>query len=247
MNFNERNFSPEDTETLIKEVEHMNTHKQFFDSFEFETFNTSIKLDFPKELNYSEKEERYFVFLISQSQSIYKSHKLHILNTFNDLSVFQISGLVNILEKEKTTLQLLMSRDPELINPMSKDKFIVMREWEVVEKEFLAVQEINNLKNSPEFKNFNTKVVLEENKSIVFDKKYFLFLFANSLSLSANEKLDILIDKFPKFSQFQIDKLIHILEEERLKFNLLERKHPRQIQELRSVYKAEWDKIERLF
>lgn len=92
------------------------------------------------------------------------------------------------------------------------------------------------------FASFATAVAIPEH-STVFDEKYFLYLFAGSLVLSLTEKKDIL-SRMPKLTQFQIDELIKILEEEKQKFDLLEKEHPEQIQKMRQETKRDWDVME---
>ncbi len=64
-----------------------------------------------------------------------------------------------------------------------------------------------------------------------FDEKIFVQLLAGSISLTINEKKKI-VDAIPKLSQFQIDELMKIFDEEKNKFAELEKKHSEQISEL---------------
>lgn len=64
-----------------------------------------------------------------------------------------------------------------------------------------------------------------------FDEKKFLELLAGSISLTVNEKRKI-VQAIPQLSQFQIDELIKIFEEEKGKFAELEKQHSDQIAEL---------------
>lgn len=97
-------------------------------------------------------------------------------------------------------------------------------------------------KHTDPFQMFSTTVNMAAH-STTFDEKYFLYLFSGSLSLSLEEKRDIL-GKIPNLSQFQIDQLILILEEEKQKFDELEQKHPEQVQKLRLTARKEWEIIE---
>lgn len=65
----------------------------------------------------------------------------------------------------------------------------------------------------------------------IFDEKRFLELLTGSISLTINEKRKI-IEAIPQLSQFQIDELIKIFEEEKGKFAELEQKHSEQIADL---------------
>jgi len=64
-----------------------------------------------------------------------------------------------------------------------------------------------------------------------FDEKAFIELLAGSISLTVNEKRKI-VEAISQLSQFQIDELIKIFEEEKGKFAELEQKHADQIAEL---------------
>ena len=76
-----------------------------------------------------------------------------------------------------------------------------------------------------------------------FDESYFLRLLAGSISLTKDEKKRI-IQAISKLSQFQIDELIKILEEEKRKFSELDVKHKEQLQKLEQKHAQEWDQLE---
>jgi len=64
-----------------------------------------------------------------------------------------------------------------------------------------------------------------------FDEKIFIQLLAGSISLTIDEKKKI-VESIPKLSQYQIDELMRILEEEKQKFAELNTKHTEQLKEL---------------
>lgn len=99
-------------------------------------------------------------------------------------------------------------------------------------------------KGSSAFQMFTTIVKLPDHPLANFDEKYFLFLFAGSLSLSIDEKKDILFTKLPGLSQFQVDELVKILEEEKQKFDELASKHPEQVQKLQEECTRAWEMLE---
>lgn len=99
-------------------------------------------------------------------------------------------------------------------------------------------------KGTTAFQMFTTIVKLPDHPNTQFDEKYFLFLFAGSLSLDINEKKDILFTKLPTLSQFQVDELVKILEEEKQKFDELAAKHPEQVQKLVDQCMREWQMLE---
>ncbi len=96
--------------------------------------------------------------------------------------------------------------------------------------------------DSDDFKAFATTVNVPEHPT-TFQEKYFLYLFAGSLSLDLKEKKDILA-RIPSLTQFQMDELVKILEEEKQKFDQLEHKHPEQVKKLRDQAAKEWHMIE---
>ena len=89
---------------------------------------------------------------------------------------------------------------------------------------------------------FAAKVKIPGN-ALNFDEEYFLRLLAGSISLTKDEKKRI-IQAIPKLSQFQIDELIKILEEEKRKFSELDVKHKEQLQKLEQKHAQEWDQLE---
>jgi hypothetical protein len=76
-----------------------------------------------------------------------------------------------------------------------------------------------------------------------FDEKKFLELLAGSISLTINEKKRI-IEAVPQLSQFQIDELMKIFDEEKGKFAELEKKHSDQIAELEKQHAGSWQDME---
>jgi hypothetical protein len=76
-----------------------------------------------------------------------------------------------------------------------------------------------------------------------FDEQKFLSLLAGSISLTPKEKVRI-VENIPKLSQFQIDELIKIFEEEKGKFAELEKKHAEQLAELEKQHGGSWEAIQ---
>ncbi|MDH5597119.1 MAG: hypothetical protein OEY44_03370, partial [Candidatus Peregrinibacteria bacterium] len=75
-----------------------------------------------------------------------------------------------------------------------------------------------------------------------FDEKKFVNLLAGSISLTLTEKKRI-IEAIQQLSQFQIDELMKIFEEERGKFEELEKKHAEQISELEKQHAGSPDAL----
>ena len=88
-----------------------------------------------------------------------------------------------------------------------------------------------------------TQIKIPAHPNTKFDEKKFLELLAGSISLTINEKKKI-IEAIPQLSQFQIDELIKIFEEEKGKFAELEKKHADQIAELEKQHAGSWQDLE---
>lgn len=88
-----------------------------------------------------------------------------------------------------------------------------------------------------------TEVKIPPHPNTTFDEKKFLELLAGSISLTINEKKKI-IEAIPQLSQFQIDELMKIFDEEKGKFAELEKKHADQIAELEKQHAGSWQDLE---
>lgn len=85
----------------------------------------------------------------------------------------------------------------------------------------------------------NDNITVPGHAETQFDEQKFLTLLRGSISLTRDEKWRI-IQAIPKLSQFQIDELQKILEEERRKFSELSPKHLLQLQKLEQKHGADW-------
>ncbi len=85
----------------------------------------------------------------------------------------------------------------------------------------------------------NDNIRVPEHPQIAFDEQTFLTLLRGSISLTRDEKWRI-IQAIPKLSQFQIDELQKILEEERRKFSELSPKHLLQLMKLEQRHAEDW-------
>lgn len=90
---------------------------------------------------------------------------------------------------------------------------------------------------------FKTSVAIPEHPNTTFDEVYFLKMLSGSISLTKNEKKKI-VESIPKLSQYQIDELIKIFEEERRKFAELDEKHQVKIRELQAKQQEDWKDLE---
>jgi hypothetical protein len=85
----------------------------------------------------------------------------------------------------------------------------------------------------------NENIAVPAHSEATFDEQEFLTLLRGSISLTRDEKWRI-IQAIPKLSQFQIDELKKILEEEQKKFSELSPKHLLQLQKLEQKHAEDW-------
>ncbi len=85
----------------------------------------------------------------------------------------------------------------------------------------------------------NDHLMIPAHPETVFDEQFFLALLRGSISLTRDEKWRI-IQAIPKLSQFQIDELQKILDEERHKFSELSPKHLLQLMKLEQKHSEDW-------
>ena len=85
----------------------------------------------------------------------------------------------------------------------------------------------------------NGKIVVPAHPETTFDAEMFLTLLRGSISLTRDEKWRI-IQAIPKLSQFQIDELQKILEDEKRKFGELSPKHLLQLMKLEQKHGEDW-------
>lgn len=89
----------------------------------------------------------------------------------------------------------------------------------------------------------NDKVAIPAHPGTTFDEQRFLTLLRGSISLTRDEKWRI-VQAVPKLSQFQIDELQKILEEERRKFSELSPKHLLQLMKLEQKHAQDWGDLQ---
>lgn len=89
----------------------------------------------------------------------------------------------------------------------------------------------------------NDNIVVPGHPETQFDEQMFLSLLRGSISLTRDEKWRI-IQAIPKLSQFQIDELQKILEEERRKFSQLSPKHLLQLKKLEEKHAGDWKDLQ---
>lgn len=91
----------------------------------------------------------------------------------------------------------------------------------------------------------NEHIVVPAHPETTFDESQFLSLLRGSISLTRDEKWRI-IQSVPKLSQFQIDELQKILDEERRKFSELSPKHLSQLMRLEQKHSEDWRDLQSL-
>jgi hypothetical protein len=89
----------------------------------------------------------------------------------------------------------------------------------------------------------NDQITVPTHPETQFDEQMFLSLLRGSISLTRDEKWRI-IQAIPKLSQFQIDELKKILEEEKRKFSDLSPKHLLQLQKLEQKHGEDWKDLQ---
>ena len=89
----------------------------------------------------------------------------------------------------------------------------------------------------------NDSIVVPGHPETNFDEQLFLTLLRGSISLTRDEKWRI-IQAIPKLSQFQIDELQKILDEEKKKFSQLSPKHLLQLQKLEQKHAEDWKDLQ---
>lgn len=105
-----------------------------------------------------------------------------------------------------------------------------------------STEEINPIGNFGRSNDFHSSIQIPAHQ-LSFDEQHFLRLLAGSISLSRVEKKRI-IESIPKLSQYQIDELINIFEEEKKKFAALDVKHQEQLKALEAKHSQEWEALE---
>jgi hypothetical protein len=89
----------------------------------------------------------------------------------------------------------------------------------------------------------NDHISIPTHPDTKFDEQVFLVLLRGSISLTRDEKWRI-IQAVPRLSQFQIDELQKILEEERRKFSELSPKHLLQLMKLEQKHADDWKDLQ---
>ncbi len=89
----------------------------------------------------------------------------------------------------------------------------------------------------------NENILAPAHPNTVFDEQRFLTLLRGSISLTRDEKWRI-VKAIPNLSQFQVDELQKILEEERRKFSELSPKHLTQLMKLEQKHSQDWQDLQ---
>ncbi|TSC79607.1 MAG: Uncharacterized protein G01um101425_538 [Candidatus Peregrinibacteria bacterium Gr01-1014_25] len=89
----------------------------------------------------------------------------------------------------------------------------------------------------------NENIRVPAHEGATFNEQQFLTLLRGSISLTRDEKWRI-IQAVPKLSQFQVDELQKILEEEKRKFGELSPKHLSQLMKLEQKHAEDWKDLQ---
>lgn len=89
----------------------------------------------------------------------------------------------------------------------------------------------------------NENIAIPVHPQTTFDEQRFLILLCGSISLTRDEKWRI-IQAVPKLSQFQVDELQKILDEEKRKFGELSPKHLSQLKRLEQKHADDWKDLQ---
>ena len=89
----------------------------------------------------------------------------------------------------------------------------------------------------------NDLLAIPAHPETTFDEQRFLTLLRGSISLTRDEKWRIVV-AIPKLSQFQIDELQKILDEEKRKFSELSPKHLLQLMKLEQKHAEDWKDLQ---
>jgi len=89
----------------------------------------------------------------------------------------------------------------------------------------------------------NEGIIVPTHPETTFDEQRFLTLLRGSISLTRDEKWRI-VQAIPKLSQFQIDELQKILDEEKQKFRELSPKHLLQLMKLEQKHAEDWKDLQ---
>lgn len=92
----------------------------------------------------------------------------------------------------------------------------------------------------------NDRIAVPEHTETKFDEQKFLTLLRGSISLTRDEKWRI-IQAIPKLSQFQIDELQKIFDEEKFKFTQLSPKHLKHLRQLEQKHAMDWQDLQSLY
>lgn len=96
---------------------------------------------------------------------------------------------------------------------------------------------VANAGNQQQIQDFIAKVQIPAHPNTAFDEQKFVQLLAGSISLTWPEK-ERIITAIPQLSQFQIDELLKIFEEEQQKFTELEKKHAEEVAKLEAQHSS---------
>jgi len=126
--------------------------------------------------------------------------------------------------------------------PLSSDEDLKAKGYD--DEDIRVLKEIGNYRFSSITTTCNNdNINVPTHPETQFDVQEFLSLLRGSISLTRDEKWRI-IQAIPKLSQFQIDELQKILQEEKKKFSNLSPKHLLQLMKLEQKHAEDWKDLQ---
>ena len=206
-------------------------------------------------------DEKQFLNLLANSISLNKTGKYAVLQSITRLSQERVDGLFNVFLEEKNKLsQMPLHQWHQLQDTHKKHRL----EWDDLISNLIKGKEIKPDTNNTIQENENYEGVLNPFHTITpwdfyfdekpdikliipdhetdFDENQFFNFLSASLSLSKNEKLQV-IKEIPKLSQEQLDGLIKIFTEERIKFSEISIEHWFQLTALHKQNLSDWKEV----
>lgn len=107
---------------------------------------------------------------------------------------------------------------------------------------FLGVEELGKTPKLVPLREMDLPFLLTEGPLHSFDRRGFTQLLANSLSLSSWEK-ERVIRELPNLTQFQVDELHKVFDDEIMEFSQIWPREREVIQEIQAKSRGDWDQI----
>ncbi len=201
-------------------------------------------------------DEAHFLTLFAHSVSLKTEEKHRILIQIGELTQEQLNELITMLLEERKKFTNLPRRDWKQLEEVHANAFAAWKQLvsgltgvkteKFSEKPDDLSNPFHQITRWDESVSVEEKVdirqILPEHPDIELNEELFLNLLSGSVSLMKEEKRRIL-KAMPRLTQEQIDQLIKILQEERLKFGGLDKVHWPQLRQLFEKHHSEWKEL----